>query len=178
MKIHVENDIVVLTFSNVVQFNIEKHNVVSSLFYVVNFHVDICNVVSTLIWRCGTSWRHINLKTTLNRRWNVCWVVSIISPPISVKSLSDRVCRMILVIIIQSRYYHGCLEYPFLHSVHLQELDFSLFHSGIFVHVKLFVFVVRKSNFRQSITNKVQTNKQLFKENMNKQLIKVNMRSF
>ena len=32
--------------------------------------------VSTLIWRCKTSQRHINLKTTLKRRWNVCrrWV--------------------------------------------------------------------------------------------------------
>ena len=27
-----------------------------------------------LIWRCATSRRHINLKATLNRRWNVCWV--------------------------------------------------------------------------------------------------------
>ena len=57
VKIDVENDNVVSTLSNVVQFNIEKHN-----------------VVSTLIWRCVTSRRHINLKTTLNRRWNVCWV--------------------------------------------------------------------------------------------------------
>ena len=59
----------------VVQFNVEKHNVVSTLFYVVNFSVDKHNVVSTLIWRCTTSPPHFNLKTTLNRRWNVCWVV-------------------------------------------------------------------------------------------------------
>ena len=39
----------------------------------LNLHVDIHNVVSTLIWRCATSRCHINLKTTLNRRWNVCW---------------------------------------------------------------------------------------------------------
>ena len=50
-----------------VQFNVEKHNVVSMLFCVVNFNVDIHNVVSTLNWRCATSRRHINLKTTLNR---------------------------------------------------------------------------------------------------------------
>ena len=46
----------------------------STLLKVVNFNVDIHNVVSTLIWRCATSRRHINLKTTMNRRWNVCWV--------------------------------------------------------------------------------------------------------
>ena len=67
---------VVSTLSNVVQFNVEKHNVVSTLFYVVNFNVDKHNVVSTLIWRCATSRRHINLKTALNRRWNVCWGTS------------------------------------------------------------------------------------------------------
>ena len=74
VKIDVENGNDISTLSNVVQFNVEKHNVVSTLFYVVNFNVDIHNVVSTLIWRCATSRRHINLKTTLNRRWNVCWV--------------------------------------------------------------------------------------------------------
>ena len=71
VKIDVENHNIVSTFSNVVQSNVEKHNVVSTLFYVVNFNVDVHNVVSTLIWRCATSWRHINLITTLNRRWNV-----------------------------------------------------------------------------------------------------------
>ena len=69
VKIDLENDNVV----SVVQFNVEKHNVVSTLFYVVNFNVNIHNVVSTLIWRCARSWRHINPKITLNRRWNACW---------------------------------------------------------------------------------------------------------
>ena len=50
--------------------------VVSTWLNVVNFNVDVHNVVSTLIWHCVTSRRHINLKATLNRRWNVCWVTS------------------------------------------------------------------------------------------------------
>ena len=46
----------------------------TTLLNVVDFNVDVRNVVSTLIWRCAMSRRHINLKTTLNRRWSVCWV--------------------------------------------------------------------------------------------------------
>ena len=69
---HIRN--VVSTLPNVVKIDVENHNVVSTLSNVVQFNVDVRNVASTLIWRCATSWRHINLKTTLNRRWNVCWV--------------------------------------------------------------------------------------------------------
>ena len=68
---HIRN--VVSTLPNVVQFNVEKYNVVSTLFNFVNFSVDVHNIVSKLIWRCATSRRQINLKTTLNRCWNVCW---------------------------------------------------------------------------------------------------------
>ena len=76
VKIDVANDSVVSTLSNVVQLNVEIHHVVSTLLDVVNFNNDVHNIVSTLSWRCATSLRHINLKTTLNRPWNVCWLGS------------------------------------------------------------------------------------------------------
>ena len=68
---HIRN--VVSTLPNVVKINVEIHTVVSTLLNVVNFNGDVHKVISTLIWRCATSRRYINLKTTLNRRWNVCW---------------------------------------------------------------------------------------------------------
>ena len=64
---------VVSTLPNVVKIDIENNNVVATLLNVVNFNVEVHNIVSTLISRCVTSRRHINLNTTLNRRWNVCW---------------------------------------------------------------------------------------------------------
>ena len=73
-EINVENDNIVLTLSNVAQINFEIDNIDSTLFNVVNFKFDIHNIVSTLIWRCMMSQRHINLKTTLKKRWNVYWV--------------------------------------------------------------------------------------------------------
>ena len=72
-KGHIHN--VVSTLPNVVKPNVENSNVVSTFSDVVHIDVEVHNVVSTLIWGCSTSRRRINLKTTLNRRWNVCWVV-------------------------------------------------------------------------------------------------------
>ena len=57
---------------NVIQIKVEIDNINLTLFNVVTFNVDVHNVVSTLIWHCTTSRRHINLKTTLKRRSNVC----------------------------------------------------------------------------------------------------------
>ena len=78
VKIDVENDNVVSSLFNVVQFNAEIYNVVSALLNVANFNFDVHNIAATLIWRCVTLRRHINLKTMLNRRWNYCWVMSIL----------------------------------------------------------------------------------------------------
>ena len=75
VKIYVENDNVVSTLCNLVQINAEIENVDLTLFNIVSFNIDVRNVVLRLIWRCATSRHHINLKTTLKRRWNVCWVV-------------------------------------------------------------------------------------------------------
>ena len=66
---------VVSTLPNVLKIDVENDNIVSTLSNAVRFNVDVHNVVSTLIWRCGTSRRHINLKPTLNRRWNICWAM-------------------------------------------------------------------------------------------------------
>ena len=74
VKIDVENDIVVSTLSNVVQIKLEMDNVDWTFLNVINFNVEVHNVVSTLIWRCTTLRRYTTLKTTLNRRLNVCWV--------------------------------------------------------------------------------------------------------
>ena len=73
VKLDVENDNFVLTLSKVVHVNVEIHNVDLALLEVVNFNVKIHNVVSTLTWRCPTSRRRINQKTTLKQHWNVCW---------------------------------------------------------------------------------------------------------
>ena len=77
VKIDVEND-VVLTLANVAQFNFETVNVDSTLLNVLNFNVDVYNVVSMLIWCYATLRRHTDLKTTLNRCWNVCWALALL----------------------------------------------------------------------------------------------------
>ena len=73
VKPDVENNNIVSTLFDVDHIDVEIHNVDSTLSNVVNFDVEVHSVVSTLIWGCSTSRRLINLKTTLKRRWNVCW---------------------------------------------------------------------------------------------------------
>ena len=90
VKLDVENSNVVLTLSKVVNINVEINNVGSTSYYVVNSIVDIHNVVSTLIWRCPTSERHINLKTTLKQRWNVWWVVSNLNIHARLKAMKKK----------------------------------------------------------------------------------------
>ena len=74
VKLNVEKSNVTSTLPNVVYINVEIRIVDSMLLDVVSSNVEIRNIVSTLIWRCPTSRRPINQKTTLKQRWNVCWV--------------------------------------------------------------------------------------------------------
>ena len=73
VKLDVENDKIVSTFSNFVYINVEIHNDDSTLFDIANSNVETHNIVATLIWRCPISGRCINQKTTLKQRWNVYW---------------------------------------------------------------------------------------------------------
>ena len=61
------------TFTSVVKLDVENGKVVSTLPNVVHINVEIHNVVSMLIWRCSTSRRRINQKTTLKQRSKDCW---------------------------------------------------------------------------------------------------------
>ena len=87
------------TLSKVVPFNVEIRNFVSTLLSIVNFNVEVRNVFSTSIWRCATSRHHINLKATLNRRWNVCLdepgLYSLVSSPSTLFNMSKIIISSI-----------------------------------------------------------------------------------
>ena len=130
LKIYVENDNVLLTLSHVVQFNVETHNVVSTLLNVVNYNVDLHNVDSILIRRCATSWCHINLKTTLNRSWNVCWVITLfeifssskLNYIVTLSSLSSIYWAVILAMAPKST-TERCKKYCQKHKEEYREKD-------------------------------------------------------
>ena len=85
---HIHN--VVSTLPNVEEIDVKNDNVVSTLTNVqikrrngqrwfdiaqhCRFQRYVHNVVSTLIWHCPMSRRHINLKRTSKKRWDVCWI--------------------------------------------------------------------------------------------------------
>ena len=74
---------------------------------------------------------------------------------IPVKSLSDR-----SPLQNDSSNDYSILGIPILPLSSSSGSKFLLFHSGIFVHVKLVLFIGRKSNIVQRITNKLQASKQ------------------
>ena len=96
VKLNVEKDNVVLTLSNIVHINVEIHEVGLTLFDVVNSNFEI-HVVSTLIWRCPKPRRHINQKTMLKQRSNVCWEEDQLNS-IKVLLLNTNTSRIILQI--------------------------------------------------------------------------------
>ena len=62
------------TLCNVVISYQPENKVETTLKYLLGSN----NIVLMLIQRCATSQYHINLKTRLQRRWNICWVVSVL----------------------------------------------------------------------------------------------------
>ena len=70
---HIRN--VIFTLIIDVNINVKIQKVDCRVFKVINFNVNKHNVASTLIFRCRTSWRHINLTATLKQYLNVCWVI-------------------------------------------------------------------------------------------------------
>ena len=91
-----------------------KGNAVNQTIQLCFYQRFVQNVISTLIWNCATSQRHINLKTTLKRRWNVCWVVIIVKAGLSPSKEIDLLGKMFLV-LLYSINWPNFIAWLFLH---------------------------------------------------------------
>ena len=105
---------VISTFLFLCYWSHSKGNVVNQTIQLCFYQTFVHNVISTLIWNCATSQRHINLKTTLKRRWNVCWVVIIVKAGLSPSKEIDLLGKMFLV-LLYSINWPNFIAWLFLH---------------------------------------------------------------
>ena len=105
---------VISTFLFLCYWSHSKGNAVNQTIQLCFYQRFVQNVISTLIWNCATSQRHINLKTTLKRRWNVCWVVIIVKAGLSPSKEIDLLGKMFLM-LLYSVNWPNFIAWLFLH---------------------------------------------------------------